>query len=240
MKHYAEQLIAYRKWVITAILLVTAVLAVFAAGVKIVIDPAELAPQGHRYIKATNAVDAAFGSKYLMIISVTPKQGDVFQPAVLERIERLTHKLEETDGVVKSTLVSLAARQAKAIKGTEEGFVARPLLSSSTLDADGYANLKAALKANPVYMNTIVSEDFRTAAILVELKERSDGFQKMVQPVKTLVDAERGDDVEIVLGGNPVYLDQTEAYAQRINILFPIAILVIGLLHFEAFRTNKV
>ena len=168
MKHYAEKLIAYRKWVIAVTLLITVILAVFAGGVKIVIDPAELAPQNHPYIKATNAVDAAFGSKYLMIISVTPKQGDVFQPAVLERVERLTRKLEETDGVVKSTLVSLAARQAKAIKGTDEGFEARPLLSSGALDADGYTKLKAALKANPVYMSTIVSDDFRTAAILVE------------------------------------------------------------------------
>lgn len=86
MKHYAEQLITYRKWVIAATLLMTMVLVVFAGKVKIVIDPAELAPQGHRYIKSTNAVDAIFGSKYFMVISVTPKQGDLFQPVVLEPI----------------------------------------------------------------------------------------------------------------------------------------------------------
>ena len=88
-------------------------------------------------------------------------------------------------------------------------------------------------------MDTVVSRDFRTAAILVELKERSDGFQEMVGPIQAIAAAEAGPDVDITLGGNPVYLDKTEKFAERINILFPIAILVIGLLHYEAFRTKQ-
>src|SRR5690606_35787893 len=92
---------------------------------------------------------------------------------------------------------------------------------------------------NPIYLNTIVSADMRTAAILVELKERSDGFQKMLEPVHAIIDSERIDGLAITLGGNPVYLDKTEVFAQRINLLFPIAILIIGLLHFEAFRTKQ-
>ena len=101
------------------------------------------------------------------------------------------------------------------------------------------AALRSAFEANPVYMDTVVSRDFRTAAILVELKERSDGFQQMVGPIQAIAAAEAGPEVDITLGGNPVYLDQTEKYAGRINILFPIAILVIGLLHYEAFRTKQ-
>ncbi|XZG70410.1 outer membrane lipoprotein-sorting protein [Chitinibacteraceae bacterium HSL-7] len=239
MHRYANWLIRHRIWVIVFTLAITGLLGALGAGLKVVIDPKALAPQGHPYIQATNHVDDVFGSKYLMLIGITPKQGDIFQPAVLGRVERITRQLETTPGVVRSTLISLAARQAKAIKGTEEGFEARPLLKSGPLSKADHAALKQALLANPVYMNTVVSPDFRTAAILVELKERPDGFQAMVAPVKQVVNAELGDDVEITLGGNPVYLDQTETFAQRINLLFPIAILVIGLLHFEAFRTKQ-
>lgn len=239
MNAYARFIINYRAWVIAATLLLTALLASFAASVKIVIDPAELAPQGHPLIKSTNAVDAVFGSKYLMLIGVTAKEGDIFQPAVLEPIARMTRALENSEGVVQTTLVSLAARQAKGIKGSAEGFEARPLLDSAAPSAEAYAALKQALAANPLYMNTIVSEDLRTAAILVELKERSDGFQQMLAPIHAIVDAERNPAIDISLGGNPVYLDQTEVFAQRINLLFPIAILIIGLLHFEAFRTKQ-
>ena len=239
MKSYAQWLIRHRLWVIAVTLLITAVLGALGSGLKVVIDPATLAPQGHPYIKATNRVDEVFGSKYMMLIGITPREGDIFQPAVLERVERITRKLETTPGVVRSSLVSLAARQAKGIKGTAEGFEARALLGGTTLSPADVEALKATLKANPVYLDTVVSPDYRTAVIMLELKERSDGFHNMVEPVRQVVAAENGPEVEIRLGGNPVYLDKTEEFAQRINLLFPIAIVVIGLLHFEAFRTKQ-
>ncbi|WP_217808627.1 outer membrane lipoprotein-sorting protein [Derxia lacustris] len=239
MLAYANWLIRHRWWVIALTLVLTGVLGAFAAGLKVVIDPAALAPQGHPYIAATNHVEKVFGSKYLMLIGVTPKQGDALQPAVLERIERITHKLENTPGVVKATLASLAAPQSRAIRGTADGFEAKPLLERLPVTEADRAALKAAIEANPVYLDTVVSRDFRTAAILVELEERSDGFGKMVEPVLAAVDAERSPDIDITLGGNPVYLDKTEKFSERIGILFPIAIVVIGLLHYEAFRTRQ-
>ncbi len=239
MNHYAHWLLKHRIAVIIATALVTLVLGYFASGMKMVIDPATLAPQHHPYIDATKKVEKTFGSKYLMLIGVTPKQGDIFQPEVLERVQRMTQKLEQTPGIVKSTLMSLAAPQAKAIRGTAEGFEARPLLGQLPLAPEAMAQVKAALQANPIYLDTIVSNDFRTTAILVELQERSDGFEKMVAPVLDIVNAEKSDTLDITVGGNPVYLDQTEKFAKRIDWLFPIALVLIGLLHFEAFRTKQ-
>lgn len=229
----------YRWWVIAITMVITGVLGVFGSQLKVVIDPATLAPQGHPYIKATNRVEKVFGSKYLMLIGITPKTGDIFQPAVLGRIQRITNKLNDSPGIVKATMMSLAARQAKNIQGNAEGFEARMLMDKVPVNDKQMADLKAAILANPAYMNTVVSKDFKTAAILVELKERPDGFQKMVEPVKAIVSAEAGPEVDIAYGGNPAFLDRAESFAGRIDILFPIAILVIGLLHFEAFRTKQ-
>ena len=237
MTAYALWLLKHRLPVIVLTLLLTAVLGWFAGGLKVVIDPATLAPQHHPYIAATRKVENAFGSKYLMLVGVSPRQGDVFQPAVLEAVQRITRGLEQSPGVVKATLMSLAAPNARAIRATAEGFEARPLLDRLPLTAADVDAMKAALRANPVYLDTIVSRDFRTAAILVELKERSDGFEKMVAPVLALVNAERSDALDITLGGNPVYLEQTERFSRRIEWLFPIAVLLIGLLHLEAFRS---
>lgn len=239
MLKYAQGVLRFRSWIIALTLCATAALAFFASNLRVAIDPATIAPQGHPYIQQSRLIDKMFGSKYLILIGITPVKGDIFQPAVLDRVSRITRKLEASDGVVRSTLVSLAARQAKGIKGTADGFEAKPLLSGGAVDAAAIAQLKAALAANPVYLDTAVSADRRTAAILVEMKERPDGFRNMVQPVKDIVDAEAGPDVRIHLGGSPVYLDKTEQYAARINFLFPIALLVIGLLHFEAFRTRQ-
>lgn len=237
MNAYAHWLLRHRIWAIVSTLLATAVLAGFASGLKVVIDPAALAPQGHPYIQATNRLESVFGSKYLMLVGVTPEQGDVFQPAVLQAVQRITRKLAQSPGVVKTTLLSLAAPQAKAITGHADGFEARQLLEPLPATPVQVEALKTALRANPVYLDTIVSRDFKTAAILVELHERSDGFEKMVEPVRAIVEEERAEGLRFTFGGNPAYLELTEQFSRRIDWLFPVALVVIGLLHFEAFRT---
>jgi predicted RND superfamily exporter protein len=237
MNRYAVWVLRHRLAIIVLTLLATAALGWLAAGIRVVIDPAALAPQGHPYVAATNRVEAVFGSKYLMIIGLTPRHGDALQPEVLQRVERLTRALDQSPAVVRSTILSLAARQAKGIRGSDGLLEVRPLLPGGTVTPAAQAGLRRTLIENPVYLGTVVSADFRTAAVLVELKERKDGFQAMVDPVRRIAEGVGGAEVDVVLGGNPVYLAQTEAYAQRILLLFPVALLVIGLLHLEAFRT---
>lgn len=237
MKSYAQWVLRFRLPIIGLMLAITAALAMCAPALHVVFDPATLAPNGHPYVDATKRVQSTFGSKYLMVIAIAPKQGDALQPAVLERVERLTRELERTPGVVGSTIMSLAARQAKAISGDGGILEARPLLESANLDEAQREALRKALRDNPVYLDTVISRDLRTAAVLVELKEHPKGFQAMVEPVKRVAAGIEGDDVRVVLGGNPVYLAQAEKFAERIGLLFPIAVLLIGLLHLEAFRT---
>lgn len=236
MYKYATFILRQRVLIILVTLVITAVLGTFGASVRIAINPATLAPQDHPLIKTTNYLESVFGSKYLMLIGITPKTGDVYQPQVLQAVQKITEQLSVAPGVVHSTLLSLASRSSKGIKGTEEGFEARPLLPDDLGQVD-YAALKQALAQNPAYQKTVISADGRTAAILVELKERTDGFTAMVEPIRAIADAQASPDLTITYGGDPVYLEKTEQYAKRINILFPIAILVIGLLHLEAFRT---
>ena len=237
MSAYAQWILRFRIAVIAVTLLLTAAFGWFVSGIKVVIDPAAVAPQGHPYVAATNRVEAAFGSKYLMVIAVVPKNGDALQPAVLKRVEQLTRELEQAPGVVPSTIMSLAARQAKSISGNDGLLDVQPLLQGDTLTSEQRAALEKALRSNPVYIDTVISRDMGTAAVLVELKEHPDGFKAMVEPVQRIVDGMRSAEVDIVLGGNPVYLAQAETFAQRILLLFPIAVLIIGLLHLEAFRT---
>jgi predicted RND superfamily exporter protein len=55
--------------------------------------------------------------------------------------------------------------------------------------------------------------------------------------ITPIIERERDASVDVAIGGRPVYLGQLERYSQRAELLFPIAILVVGLIHYEAFRT---
>ncbi|MGH8008966.1 MAG: efflux RND transporter permease subunit, partial [Candidatus Binatia bacterium] len=114
----------------------------------------------------------------------------------------------------------------------------RPLMETPPTTPAQIAALKAALEANPVYLNTVVSTDWRTAALVVEFKDPHEaGHRSILQAVQAVIEKERDPSVDIVIGGTSVFLAQLELYSERMIILVPLAILLIGLIHFEAFRT---
>ncbi len=237
MRRYVEGILRYRFFLIGLTGLITGVLAFQITHLRVIIDPNTMLPQEHPYVVATNWVERVFGSKYVIIIGITPKEGDAFSVPVLSKIQRLTTAILDTPGVVKGNILSLAARRAKNIVGTADGIEVRPLMETVPQTVAEIESLRQAVRANPAYVNTIISKDERTAAILAEFREDAGGFQGMVEKVRPLVERERDASVDIALGGLPIFLDRVEAYSQRMAILFVLAVLIMGLIHYEAFRT---
>ncbi len=238
MRGYIGWILRYRWLVIGLTVVITALAISQARNLRIVIDPNTMLPQTHPYVATTNEVEKVFGSKYIIVVGITPKSGDIYQPDVLGRVQRITSALMQTPGVVKENLLSLSARRAKDIMGTPDGMQVSPLMREVPQTPEQYAQLKAALHRNPAYMNSIVSQDEKTAAILVEFRDTPNaGFRKMTDAVNRIVDKERSEAVQFNIGGLPSYLSRVESYSERMGFLLPIAILLVGLILFEAFRT---
>ena len=215
MTSYARWVIRQRWTIIALTLAVTTFLGLKASGLKVVIDPDALMPAQHPYVQSTVQIRRVFGSEYMVLVGVTPKQGDLFQQSTLQAVEEITRGLERLPGVIQATLLSIASRQAKSIKGTAEGFEVTPLMPADSRDAAQLEALRQALDDNPVYLGSVISADRRTAGIVVELKERSDGFRPMMQPVNALIaqTRERHPGLDIRVSGDPVYLVLTEMYS---------------------------
>ena len=237
MRAYVEAVVRFRWIVLGLAALVTAFLAFQVANLRVVIDPNANLPRHHPYVETTEQIEKTFGAKHVIVIAITPKAGDVFQPPVLTKVQRITAALLATPGVAKGSLLSLAARRAKNIAGTPDGMDVRPLMETVPRTPQDLAALRRAVRANPVYLNTIVSNDERTTAVVAEFAEEAGGFRAMVAKARRVADRERDGSVEIVVGGFPVYLAEIEGYSQRMAFLFPLAVLIIGLIHYEAFRT---
>jgi predicted RND superfamily exporter protein len=237
MRGYIDLILRYRWLVIALTVLITGLAVSQARNLRIVIDPNTMLPQSHPYVATTLKVEKIFGSKYIIVIGVTPKTGDIYQPEVLGRIQRITSELMQTPGVVKENLLSLSARRAKDIVGTAEGMEVKPLMREVPQTPEQFSQLKAAVHRNTAYMNSIVSKDERTATIVAEFRDTPGGFRKMMDATNRIVDKERGATVDFAIGGMPSFLSRIEIYSERMGFLLPIAILLVGLILFEAFRT---
>ena len=237
MRRYAEWIIQHRFTVIALTLLITGGLAFQVRNLKVVIDPNTNLPLDHPFVQTTNQVEKLFGSKNMVIIGITPNEGTVYQPAVLAKIERITAALIDTPDVMRENMLSLSARRAKNIIGTAEGMEIRPLMETPPRTPQEIEALRQAVRANPVYLNAIISKDERTASIMAEYKDPKEGYQGVMEKIQAIIDRERDRSVEIAVGGWPVYAAQLERYSQRMVFLFPLAVLITGLIHYEAFRT---
>ena len=245
MRRYIEFILRFRWPVVILVTIATVFLTLKGGSLTVIIDPNNIVPRSHPYIATTLKVEEVFGSRYVAVIGITPKQGDVFQPKVMEKAQRITNKLRETPRVVKTNLLSVAARRVKDIRGTKDGMEVRQMMTDVPATPEQMAALKEALERNTSYMNAIVSNDFKTTVILAEVRDRKPtdgpdvkgGFTFVQDKINAIVDAERDDSVEIMVSGYPPFLAMFERYAERTPMLMLAALVVIGLIHWEAFRT---
>ena len=247
MRSYINFIVRFRWAVLALVLIATVFLHFRGQALTVIIDPNNIVPRSHPFVATTLKVEEVFGSRYVGVIGITPKEGDVFNAKVLEKVQRITAKLRETPRVVKANLLSVSARRAKDIRGTEEGMEVKQMMTDVPATPEQMAMLKEALQRNTAYMNSVVSEDFKTITILAEvrdatpaeLKEGKGGFSYVNNKIVEIVDAERDDSVDIVVTGYPAFLALLEKFSSRGGILLLIAIGIIGVIHYEAFRTMQ-
>jgi predicted RND superfamily exporter protein len=237
MRTYIAQIINYRKTVLFFTFLVTVFFLSQLKSLKVIIDPDSTLPQTHPYIATGNLIEKVFGNKFTVVIGVSPKTGDIYQTNVLEKVQKITSELQKSPVVIKSNISSLSARKSKNITGSDEGMEVRPLMERVPQTPQELDALKLAVQRNPVFTNLLISKDERTTQIVAEFKKSEGGFQEIQKIVNEVVNPLKDDTVDIHVAGLTIFLALLEQYSGRMAFLFPLALIMIGLIHYEAFRT---
>jgi len=239
LRRYATFIVRFRLPVIVAALALSLWFATNIGQLVVVVNPDHNLPQAHPYVITTNAIERLFGGRNLVVIGIEPASGDVFQPEMLAKIQRITDGVLEIPGVIRSNVISLAARKAKDITGTVEGMVVRQLMETVPQTPEEIARLKAAVYANPIYVDSIVAKDGRMAVVIADFKFGKDlqGYRAITEAVEAVVQRERDNRVRIYLGGISVNLAWLEIYSQRMQYFFFGALAIIMGVLYGSFRS---
>ena len=239
-RRYARWMIAHRALVGLAILGVT-VFLVSRIGILQFDSNVELfAPQTHPYVVTTHLMEQVFGGKYVVVIGITPKQGDVYQPEVLAKIKRIQDGLEQLPEAVRHNILSLAARKVKTIKGRAEGMEVRPMMESVPQTPEDIAKLKSAVASMPIYINSLVSPDGKSAAVIADFKQdvkRFPNWIALLAGMRKIVDRERDNSVDIHLGGTPIVAEAADVEFATMPAFFGAALLIIMAIQYWSFRS---
>ncbi len=236
---YAEALVRYRWPVLILMLLLTGWLASRIGVLQLNNDPDIWAPQAHEFTRTTRELERVFGGRNITVIGIVARRGDVYDPAVLQKIRNIQAGIEALPEAIKNNIVSFAARRVKDIQGDADGMTVRQMLEPLPQTPQELASLKQAIERNPMYINSLVSPDHRVAAIIADFRVTgaNAAYAPLYEKIRQVVDRERDDTVDILLGGQPVHAANMEFAMQKMPIYFGIAFLIILTVQFVAFRS---
>jgi predicted RND superfamily exporter protein len=239
LRPFAEWIVAHRMSVVLAVLGITAFLVTRIGSLQLDTNPDSWAPQKHAYVETTKLLKQVFGGTNVVVIGITPKQGDIYQPDVLAKIKRMQESIEQIPHAVRHNVLSLAARKVKHIKGGPDGMEVRQMLEAMPQTPADIEKLKAAVASMPIYINALVSPDGRSAAIVADFKqdETIPNFVAMLEQMRTVVERERDATVDIYYGGTPVIGEAADLQFMKMPLFFGSALLVIMLIQLWSFRS---
>ncbi len=226
----------YARFVIVATLAATAASAIVIGvrGIHFNGSPETLARHDDT-LTFFNQTRQTFGDDRVIIAALTTE--DVFAPAFLDRLDRLTKQLAAAPGVAEAQSLT----NIKAIRRDRDAVVIENLIPSRLIyqsDAGQLQSLKAAVVNDPLYARQFISADGRTTAINVFLKPLGEGEARAAaEAVERLVQAAAGTD-EVMLSGVPV-IDARgiRSMLRDMLLLSPAAALLCMLVFFGSFRS---
>ena len=236
---YANAIISYRWATLFFALALTVFWASRIGTLKLDTDPQSWAPQQHPYVETTNLLEKVFGGRNVVIVGIAPKKGDIYQPAVLAKIQRLQRSIELIPHAVRHNTLSFSARKIKAIQGGAEGMEVRPIMETVPQTPEEIAKMKADVASMPIYINTLVSPDGKAAAIVADFRQDKtiSNFVEMLKPLRDAVDKERDGSVEFYFGGTPAIGEAADLQFMKMPMYFGIALLVVMAIQFWSFRS---
>jgi len=239
MRRLAVVVVRSPRVVLTVLGAVTLYFAFGVTQLHVEVDPDRQLPQDHRYIRALNDTHRLFGDKNLVVIGLHPHDNNPFTPATLAKVKTITDRLAELPGAVPTLLHSVASPTIKEVQHSAAGLTVRPLMPEIPLTTAAAEELRARVFDDPSYVDTLVSRDGSALAIYAtfELTPELPGYVNLHRAIETILQDADDGTFAYTLSGVVVITAQLSHYASQVAFLFPLALLVIGLVHFDAFRT---
>ena len=238
---YVDWIVRHRTLTLIGTLALTAFFASQLPALHVEIDPDANLPQDHPYIRALHVLEKTFGEKNLIVVGLFPKSGTIYDAAFLAKLRAVTRRIGEVPGLVRATYLSPTAPLVKAIEGDGDTLLVRPAVDGTPATAADLAEVRRRLHVNPFYVGTIVAADGSAAAIVanVTLSRALPGYPEVQRRVAEAVDAERDGSFDVHYGGTVALNAGLARITEQTVTLFPIALAIIALLHYEAFRTTQ-
>lgn len=219
-----------RKVVLGGIFLVTAYFAWHIPAVRMLSDFADLLPQEHPYIQLHNSIRDTFGGANIIVMAMEVEEGTIFTNDSLDRIHRITQKLDSVSNINHNLVSSLTHRNIRKIFLTPDGTIR----SHNYYDPhhgeyteEQLARIQRDVLASANVYGLLVSPDLKAALIKGTLNEGQLDYGKVFEELQAIRAEEAAPGVKIHATGHPVLVGWVDSYSGDILLIFFYTILIV-------------
>ncbi|MBM4337101.1 MAG: hypothetical protein FJ108_14545 [Deltaproteobacteria bacterium] len=193
----------------------------------------------HPYIHAQDKFSGKFGSASFIAIAVIKKEGQIYDYDFLEKVSRITDKLDQAPNVNHYQVRSLSHINTRVIHIEPDGAIeAVPLLEEIPEEDEDLQKLKETVLENPgMIYGQLVSRDHRaclvSAGFITHRLDNSEAYLKLFNYLENLKAEEEADGTaEIYISGAPMATGYviTQAFEMGYYLLLTIVLLFFLLL----------
>ncbi len=259
---YADFALKFR-WPIILFLIIGTILgALQIPNLDIRNDPDTLLPPSNRYVATNLYAEHNFGMGNLMVFSLRVKEGDIYQPWFVNKVQDLHRKLVELPHSREANFIDFAAQKIKYMTSDENGLVFKRLIPTSGISDDPAKAkeqldfLKTGIKTNPVMAPMLVAmfdkdgnrcayDDYHKESCVAQAAyiigdytdEVKDIYLPWVESVRALMDEVSQDErIELLVAGEPYFLAWMLADLVHKWWLFAISIAIVLVVLWLEFR----
>lgn len=230
----------FRLAVLTAIALVT--LFFLYVQRDLAVRYVDIFPPNHPNTQLQRFMVKTFGGTSAVLVAMEVKEGEIFAPQNLDKLNRMQSAVKNLRGVVPFRIYSIVSPKFASVDSGFDEF------GVPQIRAEGFEELYAKIAAgdqvamqrhrtaiveDPDLFGSIVSRDLKGTVLIANFWDEKD-YRYIHKALKELVAAEEDANTRFYLAGRPILLGQVEDQFWMISLLFGVAVLaMVSLLYID-------
>ena len=194
--------------------------------------------EAHPYIQIYNDFRRMFGSANVFTAILEVKQGDIYNPTTLQKLDRMTRWVVESKGVVPYQITSIAHPRVKSITTVQGTIQIRevfyPGVPQTQADAD---RVKFAVYATKGIRGILVAEDDTAALVNAGFWEEDLDFNYLYERMMALKAEVEDENHAVYFTGFPWLYASIQKFIPEVQQVFIVTIAALTFLLWNYFRS---
>jgi hypothetical protein len=235
MKKVYESAIDYPWLTLSLIGLLTLGFAVFIPQMKNQTDFIKFLDRDDPAAKALDRAEATYGSQELLLVLIKSEE-TIFSTATLQKIQEMEKRFEKVQGIDDVQ----GPTNSDVIRATEEALIVEPAAEKIPQTVEELDAYKKKILGDNRLKGLIVSEDGKSAAIIVKMNPYVDDKKVLTREIERIAGEFNKGPEHVVAVGNEIVNDATLQNMNRdLTLLFPLSVLAIIAVLYLTLRTVR-